>query len=150
VITLRPHEPADVDIFYEHQADPVASDMAKFPSRDLEAHRKHWETRVFGDPQVIGRTVLVDGVVAGNLGSWRDSEGRRLVGYWIGREFWGRGVASEALRLFVNEITERPLYAYVAVTNLGSARVLEKAGFVGDAEAEVGGGNIEERLYILS
>lgn len=149
MITLRPHEAADVEVFYEHQADPVATDMAKFPARDLDAHREHWSKKVFGDPQVIGRTILVDGVIAGNLGSWRTGDGRRLVGYWIGREFWGRGVASEALRQFVAEIEERPLYAYVAVTNVASARVLEKAGFIGANENEAGSDGVVERLYTL-
>jgi RimJ/RimL family protein N-acetyltransferase len=71
------------------------------------------------------------------------------VGYWIGREFWGRGVASEALRQFVAEIEERPLYAYVAVTNVASARVLEKAGFIGANENEAGSDGVVERLYTL-
>ena len=53
MIIIRPHEPADADTFYEHQADPVASEMAKFPSRDLESHRAHWERRVFGDPNTL-------------------------------------------------------------------------------------------------
>lgn len=149
MITLRAHEPGDVDIFYEHQADPIATAMAVFPARDLEAHREHWRRNVLGDPQVIGRTILLDGAVAGNLGSWRTDDGRRLVGYWIAREFWGRGVTTEALQLFVSEVTERPLYAYVAVSNVASARVLEKAGFVRATETKSGSDGIEERLYVL-
>lgn len=149
MISVRPVEGADLDAFFDHQADPIATDMAKFPARDRAAHLEHWHVRVLGDPQNLSRTVLVDGAVAGNLGSWRDSDGRRLVGYWIGREFWGRGVASEALRLFIKEVSERPLYAYVASTNVGSARVLEKNGFVAEPETEVGSDGVEERLYVL-
>ena len=60
--------------------------------------------------------------------SWEQS-GDTLVGYWIGREYWGRGVASRALALFLMEVDERPLHAHVAAHNAGSIRVLEKCGF---------------------
>jgi RimJ/RimL family protein N-acetyltransferase len=149
MISIRPVEPTDVDIFYEHQADPVAADMAKFPSRDRATYTEHFE-RSSANATAIRRAVLVDDVVAGNMMSWRSEDGRRLVGYWLDREFWGRGVATEALRLFVTEIKERPLFAYVASTNLGSARVLEKAGFVASEETEIADDNIEERLFVLN
>ena len=75
------------------------------------------------------RTILVDGEVAGDIGSWPE-EADRNVGYWIGRTFWGRGVATAALRAFLEVETTRPLTAHVAVHNIGSRRVLEKCGFV--------------------
>jgi RimJ/RimL family protein N-acetyltransferase len=71
----------------------------------------------------------VDGGLAGNVVCF-DQDGEREVGYWIGREFWGRGVATAALTQFLDEITERPLYAVVAAHNTGSIRVLRKCGFV--------------------
>ena len=76
--------------------------------------------------------VEADGVVVGNVVSW-EHEGEREVGYRIGREHWGRGVATAALAAFVAEVTERPLFAHVANTNAGSIRVLEKCGFAGPA-----------------
>ena len=51
------------------------------------------------------------------------------VGYWLGREFWGNGVASKALELLLQEVQSRPLYARVATTNVASLRVLQKCGF---------------------
>ena len=149
-VSLRLVESADIDIFYEHQADPGASAMAAFPSRDLETHRKHWTTRILVNESGIARTVVADGAVAGNVISWLDEDGRRLVGYWLGREFWGRGIATEALREYLVEVTERPLYAYVAATNVGSSRVLEKNGFVASEEIPGGDGDIEERLFVLN
>ena len=50
--------------------------------------------------------------------------------YWVGRDFWGRGIATRALRELVEELQIRPLYAWVATSNLGSIRLLEKCGFV--------------------
>jgi hypothetical protein len=85
------------------------------------------------DPTVIIRTILADGQVAGAIQSWSHA-GKRLVGYWIGRELWGRGIASESLRRFLSLIDERPLHADVAPANRGSLRVLEKCGFSRERE----------------
>jgi RimJ/RimL family protein N-acetyltransferase len=149
VITLRPVETTDIDAFYEHQADPVAAEMAAFPARDRAAHVEHWLTRVLPNPSNVTRTVVVDGEIAGNIGSWLDPDGRRLVGYVYGREFWGRGIATEALRMFAADLHDRPLYAYVARTNAGSRRVLEKSGFEFLAE-DVAGDGVEEFLFVLN
>jgi RimJ/RimL family protein N-acetyltransferase len=51
------------------------------------------------------------------------------VTYWIGRTHWGKGVATCALRAFLDLETTRPLYAAAAADNIGSLRVLEKCGF---------------------
>ena len=149
MITLRPVEEADIDVLYEQQADPLWAAMAVFPSRDREAHLAHWR-RVLANPETISRAVLVDGVLTGSIGSWVDEEGRRLVGYGYGRAYWGRGTATEALRLFVDELTERPLYAFVALSNGRSARVLEKAGFaLADEQPPPAADDVEELLYVL-
>ena len=59
------------------------------------------------------------------------------VGYWLGEELWGRGIATEALTLFTGDVFERlnllRLFAVAAVANVGSARVLEKAGYQQEA-----------------
>jgi RimJ/RimL family protein N-acetyltransferase len=52
------------------------------------------------------------------------------VSYWLGKEYWGKGIATEALGLFLGIIEERPLYARAAKDNAASIRVLEKCGFV--------------------
>ncbi len=70
----------------------------------------------------------MDGQVAGYLGSW-EMEGKREVGYWLGREFWGKGIATEALSQFLGVVKTRPLWAHVVKHNVGSRRVLEKCGF---------------------
>ena len=134
---LRKVTDSDLPVFYEHQRDPLAVEMADFPARDHDAFFAHW-ARVRADPANIYRTIEVDGEVAGNVVSWHGEEGQ-LVGYWIGREYWGRGIATEALRRLVNEVVpERPLAALVAAGNIGSIRVLEKCGFVRVGEDEEG------------
>ena len=127
-IQLRDIEPTDLPIFYEHQLDVDATRMAAFPARDRAAFDAHWATNVLGNPAAVKQTILVNGQVAGNIGSWAQ-DGVRLVGYWLGKEHWGKGVATRALAAFLHLVTERPLYAHVAKHNAGSIRVLEKCGF---------------------
>ena len=150
-VILREVIDSDLPIFFEHQRDPEAVRMAAFPSRDRDAFVKHW-AKLRREPSNIIRTIVCDGQVAGNIGSWI-AENRRLIGYWIGREFWGRGVATAALAAFVTEFKERPLHAFVATHNVGSIRVLEKCGFVSSADHDpgiAGEDRIREILYILS
>ena len=151
MISLRTAEPADGEILYEHQADPIAAEMAAFPSRDRTTYLDHWQNVVLANPRGITRIVLVDGVVAGNVVSWVDPELGRLLGYWLGREFWGRGVATAAVSAYLSEVRDRPIHAFVAAHNIGSQRVLEKNGFVRVAEEpHVAEDGIAEFLYVLN
>ena len=102
--------------------------MAAFQSRDHDAFMTHWKDRILGDPTVASRTVVLDGRVAGNVVSF-ERFGLREVGFWIGREFWGKGVATRGLSEFLSQVGTRPLYARVATRNVASIRVLEKCGF---------------------
>ena len=125
---LREVLESDLDAFYEQQRDPEATRMALFPARDREAFDAHWG-RILADDTVTKKTIVHEGKVAGNVLSWQQ-DGRRLVGYWVGREFWGKGLATGALTELLEEVPTRPLYAWVATSNVASIRVLEKCGFV--------------------
>jgi RimJ/RimL family protein N-acetyltransferase len=127
-VVLRDVTEDDLPILFEHQLDPEATAMAAFPSRDRQAFFEHWRTRVFPDPANIRKAIVVDGEVVGNLVCW-GLEGEREVGYWIGRERWGTGIATAAVRAFLEGYPERPLWAHAASRNVGSRRVLEKCGF---------------------
>ena len=84
--------------------------MAAFPARDRAAFDAHWATKILGNPATVKQAILLNGQVAGNIGSW-SQDGVRLVGYWIGKEYWGKGVATRALAAFLHHVTERPLHA---------------------------------------
>jgi RimJ/RimL family protein N-acetyltransferase len=133
-VQLREVIDDDLPIFYEQQLDPDATAMADFPSRDRESFMAHW-AKNRQNTSNIHRTILFKGEVAGNIVSWLQ-DGEREVGYWIGKPYWGKGIATQALSQFVEIITERPLYAYVVKHNLGSIRVLEKCGFERTSETE--------------
>jgi hypothetical protein len=91
---------------------------AVFPARDGEAIDAHWR-RLLTDDSLVKRTIVGNGAVAGNIGCWTH-DGLRLVGYWVGRDFWGRRLATTALAELPIKNPERPLHAWVAETNVGS------------------------------
>jgi len=146
-IVLRPVREADLPVLFEHQHDPEANRMAAFPARERDAFLAHWRG-ILAEEDVIVRTITADGEVVGDILAWDDG-GRTLVGYWIGREHWGRGIATRALAAFVEDVTTRPLHAKVAEHNAGSIRVLEKCGFTRRGAPERGDDGIVDLLYVL-
>lgn len=129
-VVLRDVVDSDLPIFFEQQLDTDANYMAAFTTRDptdWDAFTAHW-TRILADDTITTKAILFDGHVAGNIGSFEDF-GEREVGYWIGRDYWGKGIATRALILLLAHIWERPLYARAAKDHVASLRVLEKCGF---------------------
>jgi RimJ/RimL family protein N-acetyltransferase len=140
-VRLRDVIEADLQIFFEHQLEPDATRMAAFPARDRDAFMAHW-SKILDNAALIKQTILCDGQVAGNIVSWEQS-GERDIGYWIGKHYWGRGIATRALAVFLGQFKMRPLYAHVAKHNIASIRVLEKCGFA------IAGEDIDEYVLIL-
>ena len=102
--------------------------VAVFPLRDHDTFTTHWRERILADEANYAWTIAADGEVAGHMLCF-ERDGKREVGYWLGRAYWGRGIATAALAALLREVTERPLYACVVRSNVGSLRVLEKCGF---------------------
>lgn len=149
-VTLRAVTEADLPIFYEQQLVPEATQMAAFPSRTREAFMTHW-SKIMVNKNGIIKTILFDGHVAGNILSWEQSD-KWEIGYWLGKEFWGKGIATKALAEFLDIVKIRPLFAHVVKHNIGSQRVLQKCGFViagEDKFAEENGMKIEELILKL-
>jgi RimJ/RimL family protein N-acetyltransferase len=128
--TLREVRDEDLPMLFEQWADPVAARMAAFTASDhmdRDAFERRW-VRLRADETLINRAIVVDGEVAGTIGSWGDPREREVT-YWIGRSFWGRGIATAALGAFLAVDPTRPLHGRVASDNVASRRVLEKCGF---------------------
>jgi RimJ/RimL family protein N-acetyltransferase len=142
-VTLRDVAESDFPILFEYQRDPEGVRMAAFPSREWDAFVVHWTTKILADETVIKKTILVDGHVAGDILSFVE-DGKRLVGYWIGTAYWGKGIATLALGAFLLHDAARPLYADIAKHNVASRRVLEKCGFSICGPATLSGANGEE------
>jgi len=133
-VELRAVVPDDLEIFFRQQQDPESNDLAKVFPRSRSYFDAHWEQSLC-NPTVIVRTILLDGVVAGRVTSFT-VEGTTMVGYWIERAHWGKGIATRAMEAFVGTVDIRPLHAQVATSNIGSIKVLERCGFVKIGEKE--------------
>ncbi|MFI0422588.1 GNAT family N-acetyltransferase [Spongiactinospora sp. 9N601] len=128
-VRLRAVRRGDLKAFLAQEHDPEAVRRARFAPRPEAAFMTHWTERILADPAVLVRTIAVDGEPGGHVISWWDDE-RRFIGYWLGRSYWGRGIGTTALTLFLNEEPVRPLYADPFAGNTASVRLLERLGFL--------------------
>ncbi len=130
-VVLRKVQAEDLPLFFDYQRDPEANQMAAFTAKDptdQQAFMAHW-TRILADETSTIRTILFEGQVVGSVLSYEESAGRPEVSYWLGKPYWGQGIATAALRALLAQVTARPIYARVAKDNRASLRVLEKCGF---------------------
>ncbi|HEX4087618.1 MAG TPA: GNAT family N-acetyltransferase [Trebonia sp.] len=130
VIAIRPVEDADLDALFDQMRDPESVQMAAFTPDDPD-DRAAFETHmamVRTSPEITHRAITCDGLLVGSVAAFR-IEGDTEVTYWVDRAAWGRGIASRALELLLDEVPVRPLHARAASDNAASLRVLQKAGF---------------------
>ena len=153
-IVLREIHDSDLPVFFRQMNDPESVRMAAFTAKDpsdRDAFDAHWK-RIRSLADVVNRTVLVDGDVVGNAAVYGPADEREVT-YWVDRAYWGRGIATAALRALLVAVPERPLYARAAADNVGSLRVLEKCGFrVTDRDrgfANARGEEIDEVVLVL-
>jgi RimJ/RimL family protein N-acetyltransferase len=154
-IVLREVLMSDLPIFFDQQLDPEANWMAAFTRKDpsdRDAFMAHW-TKILKDEASTIQTILFNGSVAGSVSSYVDEDEHLEVSYWIGKPYWGKGIATRALSAFLEHSKIRPLYARAAKDNVGSLRVLEKCGFTrigqGRGFSEARGEEVEEFLLRL-
>lgn len=129
-VQLRDVEQDDLAVLFQQQLDPEAIQMAAFTSpdpTDETAYLAHWD-KLFASETIQTRAIESDGALAGYVAKF-ERDGDPEITYWLGRDFWGRGIATTALRRLMSELPERPVYARAAKDNLASIRVLEKCGF---------------------
>jgi RimJ/RimL family protein N-acetyltransferase len=152
-LVLREVEDRDLDVLFEHSRDPDAIQMAAFTSPEADdrtTFERRW-ARLRSDASTTNRVIEIDDRVVGHVASF-DLEGQREVTYWIGREDWGRGIATRALQEFLQQLeATRPLYARAASDNAASIRVLTKCGFliVGEGRGFAHGRNEETDELVL-
>jgi RimJ/RimL family protein N-acetyltransferase len=126
-IRLCPTLPADLPILFDHQVDEEASRVAAVKPRSREDFHTHW-LAVLQRTDTTTRTIRLDEVVVGTITCF-PSEGHHEIGYWIGREFWGRGIVTRAIQQLLEVVSIRPLVAKVATANVASIRALQRNGF---------------------
>ncbi|MFO0838303.1 MAG: GNAT family N-acetyltransferase [Phycisphaerae bacterium] len=128
LVRLRDVVPHDLPILFQYQLDPESNQMAVTNPRDAAAFDAVWE-KVFRERTVVAKAIVLEGRVVGNISCFK-RDGLDFVGYWVARELWGRGIATRALELLLQEVAIRPLHACAARTNTRSLRVLERCRFV--------------------
>ncbi len=112
--------------------------MAGTKPRTREAFFAAWERNLL-DPGINARAIEVGiagasgagprgNEIVGSIARFQ-ADGHDAVGYWIARQHWGRGIASRALALFLQEEPRRPLRATADSANAASRHILEKCGF---------------------
>jgi RimJ/RimL family protein N-acetyltransferase len=153
-VTLREVHDDDLPTFFEHQRDAEANHMAAFTVKDpsdRQAFHARWH-RLRRDHTVTLRTILFNGQVAGHIAIFGPPAEREIT-YWIARELWGHGIATQALSQFLRDVPARPVYARAASDNVASLRVLEKCGFTISAHdrfhANARGEEVDEVLLNL-
>lgn len=129
-VALRSLDDADLDVLFDLMRDPESVRMAAFTAKDPN-DRKAFDAhmaKVRSAPDVTTRAITRDGQFVGSIASFV-IEGETELTYWIDRSVWGQGVASRALSQFLQILEIRPIYARAASDNIGSLKVLQKAGF---------------------
>jgi RimJ/RimL family protein N-acetyltransferase len=136
--TLRPWRQGDESELVRQANNPrVASslrDMFPHPYRRQDAD--HWIAFAAQQSPVKNFAIAVQGRLAGGIGLLPGSDINRVqaeIGYWLGEEYWGRGIATDAVRgLTRHAFAAFPLnrlFATPFAGNVASCRVLEKAGY---------------------
>jgi RimJ/RimL family protein N-acetyltransferase len=138
MITLREYLPSDLDQLVRLANDEEVSRylVHTFPHPYTHADGDWWIRTGSKQKGVIARVIEHRGVLVGTVGitlqdGWRDHLGE--IGYWIGREHWGQGIAGAALRQMTEygfgELHLKKLYAGVLAPNTASMRVLTRNGY---------------------
>lgn len=104
----------------------MAAFAAKDPA-DRSAFDAQWKNILEGET-ISAKTIVFEGQVAGHISMFQ-LLGKPSISYWIGKPFWNKGIATQALSHFLEMESTRPIYARAAKDNLASIRVLGKCGF---------------------
>ncbi|MEO1528850.1 MAG: GNAT family N-acetyltransferase [Planctomycetota bacterium] len=148
-VSVRPVTAEDLPTLFAFESEERANEMALAVPRTAEEFDAHWK-KILGQPSVLVLAVESDDELAGSVVCF-EMQGHYYAGYWIGEAYWGRGVATRALRLLLQRVAFRPLFARVSTSNHASIRVLQKCGFL-ESHRELGRGNarfLESEIVVM-
>ncbi|QJX49328.1 GNAT family N-acetyltransferase [Hymenobacter taeanensis] len=130
-VQLRQTKQADLEQLFYFQLDEEAGYLAAFmPANhtNKEAYLEKY-TRFLHAPTINMQTIMVGETIVGSIAKFI-LEGDAEITYWLDRRFWGKGIATSALRNFLAVEGTRPIRGRVAFDNVSSQKVLENCGFV--------------------
>lgn len=155
IVKLSRTERPDLDIFFQFQLNKEANFLAAFTSKDSADREAYLEkySKFLNDETINMQTIFIDETIVGSIAKFL-VEGDAEITYWIDRNFWGKGIATAALKSLLSIEDARPIFARVAFDNYGSQKVLEKCGFVKIGKdkgfANARNAEIEEYIYKLN
>lgn len=146
-IELRERTENHVRIQYEKIREPEIWAMIPMTDKTLEQAIADYAQTQLPGASSFGRTIYVDGAYAGDIWCYcmdPEEEPNAMIGYCLlEKTLWGRGITTEAVSLFLEEVTARfglkTMGAVAYCSNAASTRVLEKSGFEKKEEFEEDG-----------
>lgn len=153
-MSLRRYRPEDADDLYRYLGtDPAMYQYSGWnPYATLEMARETVQGFIdrYDDERTYSWVMDIDGVIAGTIGAYDYHDDQIEVGFSVVPGWQGRGLATEAMRKVLEYLTENEgiprVTAWCAAENVGSRRVLEKAGMRLISE-EKGGLEIGGKVY---
>lgn len=130
-VLLRPTIEQDLDILFTFQLDKEGRYLAAFTPKDPSDKAIYIDkyTKLLNNPTVNNQTIIFDNKIVGSIAKFLMFGDNELT-YWIDKQFWGKGIATLALKKLLTIENSRPIFGRVAFDNFGSQKVLEKCGFV--------------------
>ncbi len=144
-LTLRPWQESDAKALFKYASDPEVGPRAGWPPHKSVEESLEIIRTLFNNDSTWAIVLKETGEAIGAMGYGpscecnlpaRDSE--PLIGYWVGRPYWNRGICTEALRLMMDFIRANTDIASLIsghfIDNPASGRVMEKCGFIPTGE----------------
>lgn len=130
-IVLKKTEVSDLETLFQIQLDEEGGYLAAFTAKDHDNKAAYINkyTSFLENPTINNQTIWFENTIVGSVAKFIMDD-KTEVTYWIDRKYWGKGIATKALKEMLKMIAVRPIYGRVAFDNLGSQKVLENCGFV--------------------
>jgi putative acetyltransferase len=137
-LILRPFEEKDLHDFHFYSKDPAVGPSAGWPPHETMAQTREVLLRFMSEDSVWAMEDKTSHKIIGSVGLHRDerrdrSETIRMIGYALGKNWWGKGYMTEAVKRVIKHLFEEKgldlITVYHFSQNLRSQRVIEKCGF---------------------
>lgn len=130
-LELRTTSLADLNDLYQFQLHAEARFLAAFMPL-IPISKKAFIARyssLLQDQSTNNQSIIVEKQMLGQVAKF-EIEGNAEITYWVNHQYWKKGIATQALKLFLEIEKTRPLFGKVAFDNIASQKVLEKCGFI--------------------
>jgi [ribosomal protein S5]-alanine N-acetyltransferase len=121
----------DLKTLYQIQTNKEANYMAAFTSLESAQENNYIAkySKFLNEPTINLQTIKIGEQIIGSISKFEMNNENEIT-YWIDKEFWGKGITTAALALFLQSEYARPIYGRTAFDNIASQKVLEKCGFI--------------------